>query len=113
MVTRYSLAEFRIKMVMKYKNYTLQGIESSTRRVFKGEKCNMTILFENMFYNANVKNGFQNIINVSTAEINFCLINMIDNKIFFESLTCIITTNKQVITKKKKSFRNLVANNEK
>lgn len=74
MVTRYSLAEFRTEMVMKYKNYTLQGIESSTRRIFKEEKCNMTILFENMFYNANVKNGFQNIINVFIAEINFCLI---------------------------------------
>lgn len=46
----------------------------------------MTILFENMFYNANVKSGFQNITNVSIAEINFRLTKMIDNKIFFESL---------------------------
>lgn len=60
----------------------------------------MTIPFENMFYNANVKNGFQNIINVSIADINVCLTKMIDNKIFFESLTWIITTNKQVIIKK-------------
>lgn len=72
----------------------------------------MTILFENMFYNANVKSGFQNITNVSIAEINFRLTKMIDNKIFFESLTWIITTNKQVIIKKK-SFRNFVVNNEK
>lgn len=61
----------------------------------------MTILFENMFYNANVKSGFQNITNVSIAEINFRLTKMIDNKLFFESLTWIITTNKQVIIKKK------------
>lgn len=72
----------------------------------------MTILFENMFYNANVKSGFQNITNVSIAEINFRLTKMIDNKLFFESLTWIITTNKQVIIKKK-SFRNFVVNNEK
>lgn len=60
----------------------------------------MTIPFENMFYNANVKDGFQNITNVSIAEINFCLTKMIDNKIFLESLIWIITTNKQVIIKK-------------
>lgn len=108
MVIRYSPAGFRIKMVMKYKNYTLQGIEIWTSRIFKGEKCNMTILFENMFYNANVKSGFQNITNVSIAEINFRLTKMIDNKIFFESLTWIITTNKQVIIKKKNLFETLL-----